>query len=282
MLRILHIFAPSLKTRFSGDTIMWKSKFENWSDPHVTHYVLDCEQKRIVDTQSAFSYDLPEKQRISSRWERITWSFALLRLLSRHGKDFDILHFHVLWWGSLLAARWAKRHKISCVYESVLLDADNPGSVKNERFGKLKVNLLRKFKGILAISDYLAQDYLLHAFATNQVFTLMNSVDLEVFHPCENLSEKQALREKYSLPAKATILLFVGSVIERKGVDLLVKAFVDASVINPNLYLLIIGPHNKKENPSLDEAFIAGLKEQLDERNTHAKVNFVRTCQRQE
>lgn len=273
-IKVLHIFSPSLKTRFGGPSIRWKYNFENWHDPGVVHYVLDCDERKVDDARVAFNFNLPENQSSPNRWQRLTWTFKLINQLSKYAQDFDVIHFHVLWWGSLFAARWCKRRKIPCIYESVLLDADNPGSIEMEKFGKIKVHLLKDFRGILAISDYLAEDYRRHEFNDNQVFTLMNSVDSTLFRPCETLVEKQELREKYALPLGKTILLFVGSVIERKGVDLLVKAFINASLPNPDLYLLIIGPYNMKENPSLDETFINSLKDQLNKRDLFGSVNF--------
>jgi hypothetical protein len=74
----------------------------------------------------------------------------------------------------------------------------------------LKLKLLKQYTGILAISDFLAEDYLANGFKTDQVHLLENSVDTGLFHPAANNKEKQALRAKYHLPAESTILIFCG------------------------------------------------------------------------
>jgi glycosyltransferase involved in cell wall biosynthesis len=62
-----------------------------------------------------------------------------------------------------------------------------------------------------------------------------------------------------NLPSIGTILLFAGSLIERKGIDILLHAFIGASSKRSDLYLLVVGPKNKNENPTLDEGFVNHL-----------------------
>ena len=77
------------------------------------------------------------------------------------------------------------------------------------------------------------------------------------------------------MPTDVTILLFVGSVVERKGVDLLVRAFSEVSAECPGLYLLIVGPHTKRENPSLDEEFVHALEARLRKDQLDGQVQFL-------
>lgn len=273
-IRVLHIFAPSLKSRFSGQNITWKYNFDHWNNPKAIHFVLDCKKNQLVSSREAFGFEYPVTQLMSSKKERGLWIIELFVNLVKFRNEYDIIHFHVLWWGSLLVALWAKWKKIPAIYESVLLESDTPGAILIESLGKLKLKLLKSFRAILAISEYLAEDYLKHGFSKDQVCTLMNSVDTEMFHPITSPSGKSDLRQKHELPQNAIILLFVGSVIERKGVDILIQGFIEASMKCPDLYLVIIGPNNKKENPSLDEKFIKGLNTLLKDANLGSQVNF--------
>jgi glycosyltransferase involved in cell wall biosynthesis len=180
----------------------------------------------------------------------------------------------VLWWAVLIAGLWAKWKKIPAIYESVLLDSDTPVGILKERFGKLQVWCLKKFKAILAISDSLASDYLKYGFSTRQVHTLMNSVDSGLFHPPQSVKEKKILRKKFDLPRDASILLFVGSLIKRKGIEFLIQAFIGAYAKNPDLFLLIIGPKNKNENPTIDEDLIKDLSNQIKDHMISDRVLF--------
>jgi len=274
MIKVLHLFPPNPKTRFSGPAFRWRFTFFHWEYPGVVHHVLDDQINQLIPAQEAFRFEYSSKQEMTSRFKRALWILSLFRGLIQYKGEYDIIHVHILWWGSLLLAPWAKWNGIPAVYESVLLDSDTPGGILEESLGMAKVRCLKNYRAILAISDGLAEDYLQHGFAREQVFKLMNCVDLDLFAPPRSDEAKSSLRHKYNLPKNATVLVFVGSVIVRKGVDVLIRAFIEACSRCSNLYLLIIGPNKKNENPSLDKDFIDGLYSLLKQNNLSEQVSF--------
>jgi len=213
----------------------------------------------------AFSFQLGKQNKgLLSQSQRFAWIFQLHRSLSSLQKDYDVLHVHILWWGSLLLGLWSRLWKKPVLYETVLLDSDTPSGILHERLGGLKLWLLRKFHAILAINDFLAQDYLDHGFSKEQVFLLPNCVDTELFRPATNQEEKRRVRASLELPLDAFVLLFVGSLIHRKGFDILMQAFNMVASHDERFYLLAVGPHSKDENPSLDEEFLEHVVEELE------------------
>lgn len=262
-MRVLHVFAPNFKNRFGGPIFDWKYAFSRWDNPEVSHFVLDYEKNGVVDANQAFDFEFSTSQVLIRRTNRFTWIFTLLRHLIRWRSKYDVIHFHVLWWGTLIAATWAKTHGIPTLYQAVLLDADTPSGIQQEGFGKLKLHLLKNFSMILPISEFMTQDYVDHSFSPQQVTTLMNSVDTDLFHPLNRVSERTSLRQKFGLPTDATILIFVGSIIERKGVDVLISAFQKICLTRPEAYLLMVGPDKRDDNPSVDESWIASLRQEL-------------------
>ncbi len=274
-IKVLHVFPPNLRTRFGGQNITWKYNFSKWSNTSITHQVLDNEQNCIISPEEAFDFIYPPKQTNTSPLGRILWIPTLLRNLRRKRGEYDIIHFHILWWGSLLAARWAQRNGIPSLYESILQDADTPQSVAQERLGSIKLKLLRSFTGIIAISPFLKAEYLATGFPEDRVFLLINSVDSDLFRPVSDPNVKQQLREKLNLSVNDILLLFVGSVIHRKGFDILIRSFSNVLDKFPQCKLLVVGPVNRKENPSLDESFINQQKDWLKVRNIESKVNFL-------
>jgi len=274
-MRVLHVFAPSLKTRFSGEATSWKSIFKLWTDPDVTHLALDVEKDRVEPAQEAFNFEYPAVQEQISWLSRLLWIFQLRACLNGWKSEYDLIHFHVLWWGSLLAAHWAKRQGIPTLFESVLLDADTPGGVIKERFGKLQVSLMKDFTRIIAISSFLKSDYVQNGFEANRVIVLTKGVDTAMFHPLADPAQVAALRAELNLPVDCPILLFTGSAIERKGFDVLIRAFIEVCRKFPDCILLIAGPANSHENPSLDEAFIEEQKRLLSSNGLSDQVKFL-------
>lgn len=274
-IKILHIFPPSYKTRFGGQIFTWKYFFSKWDDSEIVHYVLDYDSQQVLPAKDAFNFEYSSVQKMTTRLGRLGWFFTLFKNLHQFAKGYDILHVHVLWWATLLLGPWAKMMGITAIYESVLLDEDTPGGISREQFGHLKIWLLKSYRGIFAISESLAEDYLKFGFCADQMLTLMNSVDQDAFFPVESPVVKARLRKRFNLPEAATLFIFVGSMIERKGVDLLVDAFIEACSQSDKLYLLMIGPRNKHENPSLDEEFVQNLYLNICKSNLQERVLFL-------
>lgn len=273
-IRVLHIFAPNFRQRFGGPVFNWQLYFSKWDDPLVEHLVLDTEAGQIFPAKEAFDFDISGPQKISNRQERWTWAMRLLRGLRRHRGQYDLLHFHLIWWGSLLAASWAQSRKIPTIYESVLLDSDTPGAIGKEKFGGLKLHYLHKFSSILAISDGIAEDYLNYGFSNSQVHMQMNALNTDLFKPLADTAARDRLRQRFNLPYDAFVLLFTGSIIHRKGVDILIEAFVQIAQNTPQLFLWLVGPKDQAENPSMDEAFVTSLQFKIAEAGLADRVRF--------
>ena len=273
-IRVLHIFAPNFRQRFGGPVFNWQLYFFKWNDPSVEHLVLDTEKGLILPAQEAFDFDMTGAQKISGRWERWTWAIRLLRGLRIYRNRYDLLHFHLIWWGSLLAANWASGRNIRTIYESVLLDSDTPSAIGKEHFGRLKLHYLHKFSRILAISDGIAEDYLDNGFSYDQVHMQMNALDTDLFKPLADSAARNRLRHDFKLPSDAIVLLFTGSLIHRKGVDLLIKAFSEVAQKAPELFLWLVGPKDQSENPSMDEAFVTSLQQKVVEAGLADRVRF--------
>jgi len=190
-IKVLHVFPPSFATRFGGQIIFWKGCFSLWDNPEITHFVLEPVSGRLMKARDAFDFEYPDVQRITPIRERIIWLFKLFYFLNKNKKNIDILHLHLLWWWGLLASPWAKWQHVPAIYESILLEADTPGIIVRERFGKFKVWCLKNLKAVLAISPYLAEDYVNNGFPSSKISTLINHVDGKIFFPVRSFEEKK-------------------------------------------------------------------------------------------
>lgn len=89
-----------------------------------------------------------------------------------------------------------------------------------------------------------AKEYLIRLGAPrDKIKTFLNSVDVDFFQKKaqEFKKLKLELREKYKISQKDKVILFVGQLIERKGVRELLDGFYEVSKIEEKLTLLLVG-----------------------------------------
>ena len=257
--RVLHIFSPNLSREFGGATIRWRYYFSKWDILDISHLILDTSKNRLVDANEALNFQFPENQKGNSKLERLFWIILLFRSLYTFKGKYDILHVHKLWWGGLFVGPWAKFYNIPAVCESVQYEADTPSGLKGQAFSSIKLKCLRSFNKIITVSEYLANDYLRNDFNSDQVIGLENCPDNNVFFPVSNIEEKAIIRNNLKLPTNKFIILFVGSILKRKGIDTLTDAFIKACQERSDLFLVIIGLINDKE---LYKLLIRSLEDQ--------------------
>ncbi len=130
--------------------------------------------------------------------------------------------------------------------------------------GKLwKKSLFDKVDRVITCSEYLKQEVIKrYPYLTDKLKVLYNGVDTEKFISNQEISEKE-LKEKYRIRPEDLVLLFVGRLVEYKGVHVLIDALKDILKIIPNVKLIIVGGvtySNNQETP-----YIRSLKEMTRE-----------------
>jgi glycosyltransferase involved in cell wall biosynthesis len=169
------------------------------------------------------------------------WSQSrpLRTLLSRRAGDFDILHVHgapaflpVL----LPAARGAG---LRTVITTTLLHSDDPLTVK--RLGRLAAWRFRAYRSAdryVAICPALRDTYPPAGIPLERVAHIPVGVDVERFRP---VPDRDAAARAAGLPHDRPRVLFVGLLLQRKGVDVLLDAWEQVLTRIPDAELLIAG-----------------------------------------
>jgi glycosyltransferase involved in cell wall biosynthesis len=105
----------------------------------------------------------------------------------------------------------------------------------------LMIKLLPIFvDGWIAISREIEREMKNAGVDDKKIKHIPNGVDTEIFCPVDQ-STKRGLREAFSIPVNATVLMFCGRLVRRKGVDLLLRVFGMLSSLYPELHLLLVG-----------------------------------------
>jgi UDP-glucose:(heptosyl)LPS alpha-1,3-glucosyltransferase len=101
-----------------------------------------------------------------------------------------------------------------------------------------------RFRKVIAISHLVKKNIIQHyGVQENDIEVIYNGVDLEKFNPANREQYRKEIRNWYSLPDDAFVVLFVGSGFERKGIEFLLKAM---ELVPYPLTALIVGKGPEK------------------------------------
>lgn len=180
---------------------------------------------------------------------------------------FDIIHVHGVGRLASVAVNFGRKHN-----KKVYIKVTTAGHIfkpagkgikgfikKLSPFGKRKVELLKKADGMIAISSEILCELKNNGFNEDKIMFIPNGVDTDKFHPVET-QEKIRLRSKLGLPLDKTIFLFTGKLTKRKGVDILLNAWLSAKIRADKALLVLVGSGHGQAD-GLDDWIEKFLKE---------------------
>lgn len=94
-------------------------------------------------------------------------------------------------------------------------------------------------------ASVIGRDALRNIGVTRRIEVISNGLDLIRFRPVASREKKEDLRSQLGLDPNAEIILFVGALIERKGIDILIRAWRSIARKCPRAYLMLVGPNKK-------------------------------------
>ncbi len=86
--------------------------------------------------------------------------------------------------------------------------------------------------------------------AGGEVEVIPNGVDLHVFHPPVDGAERLSVRRSLGIEPEESMLLYVGAVTPRKGIELLLEAWVRHVQQHPDSHLVLAGPERTRFDPA--------------------------------
>lgn len=187
------------------------------------------------------------------------------KLIERH--EIDVVHCHELRTvENLLVAPVANRHGVPLVVSPHgTLPYDTGRSFVKKAWDRaLAGQLLPRFDRVIALTqaevDQAQALWYAHGFPVRHSI-VPNGVYLSDF---AHLPPRDEFRARWKL-GSGPVVLYVGRLHERKGLQLLIPAFADAVKQTPNARLVIVGP---------DEGMLAALNAQVSEYNLAGRVIF--------
>jgi len=187
---------------------------------------------------------------------RLWWGHRkLIGFVERAGDRFDILHVHGFPPALALLLRAGKRAGMRTVVTTTLLDSDDPLTVK--RKGRLAGRRFRAYARadrFVAICPALAELFPPAGIPAEKVSEIPVGVSVDRFRPP---ADREAAAEALGWPRDVPRALFVGGVLRRKGVDVLLDAWEGVLRSEPEARLYLAGPTEFGPRPRPDMAGFA-------------------------
>ena len=111
---------------------------------------------------------------------------------------------------------------------------------------------INKLNRIIAVSEATRQMHCQAGIAADKTFVVFNGVDTSAFSPgleCESAEDSPL---PGGIPAEAKLLVFVGQIGMRKGVDILLQAFLEIAQHFPDAHLLIVGQRHSSKPEAIE------------------------------
>jgi glycosyltransferase involved in cell wall biosynthesis len=201
-------------------------------------------------------------------------SVRLLATLVSRQKDYDLLHFHYMWPGVLLSPLLLHPLRKKAVFEVTLLGEDNPSAIADDR-GPIASTLLRRFDGAVAVSPALADDC--ERNDIRNVLALPNFLAVPELEGGRSPELRMTVRTRHGIPPDDPVLLFVGSATYRKGLDVLVEAFVRVARDFPSAWLIVSGPSRASEGLQVDPSFVQEQRARVERARLTGRVVWTGT-----
>lgn len=208
-------------------------------------------------------------------WHLSFFITAAWRLL-RHRHEIDVVHLHGAYRRAIPIVATARLAGLRTVVKMSQMGTDDPSTTRTWRFGRLLMNALARTDAVIAITEELARSYLDAGLPPGRLVRIPNGVDTARFHPPDPASRRH-LRQALGLPADASIVLFVGIVHPRKGVDRLLAAWPAVEARHPQATLVLVGPldspadaappdfvHRLRDLATRHRIHLAGPQERVD------------------
>lgn len=178
------------------------------------------------------------------RYRALTLNAGVFRFCKDRLADFDLVHVYGLY--DLLGpavARFCRRQGLPYVVEPLGMVRAIDRSFQLKRFWHALFGreLLRGAASFIATSQQEERELVADGFPSEKVSVRYNGLDLQEY---DQLPARGSFRHARGISSHERVVLFLGRIIPRKGVDLLISAF--AAACRERGRLVVAGPEGER------------------------------------
>lgn len=177
-------------------------------------------------------------------WNRqdLIWSTSLLAWLVQHVRDYDVVHTHCLFMPLSSAANWICRwHRVPFVMTPHgMLEPwalSQKAWKKRLYYSAIEQPMLKQAKAIHVLTSIEADQ--VRSLGLNQTVVVPNGIHRREF---ESLPDANLFYQQFPETRDRRLILFLGRLDPKKGLDLLAPAFASVHQRFPQTHLVIAGP----------------------------------------
>ncbi|WP_138475909.1 glycosyltransferase [Dyadobacter bucti] len=243
---------------------------------HTTEVISRGHQVDILSpmTPGEKMYPAPEGARLipcarTTPWSNIyrEFSIEMYQYLKKHVHEYDVVHMHGIWHFGSLAPFLIPNNAIKVITIHGLLDK---WAVAHSKWKKRLVTALYQ-KKLLGKADLIQinntdeeQDVIRYlGYRPKNMVIVPNGMKLSDY---VNLPAKGTFRAKHGIGADQKLILFMGRLNIKKGLDLLLPAFQKVHEQLPEAILILAGP---------DDGYQAETENFIRENNLGARIKLV-------
>ena len=181
------------------------------------------------------------------KFGRVSRERGFAKAVQKHFPEFDLVQSHERIPGCSIFRAGDGVHKRWLQHRSRIMTPLQARRVHNDRFHRYLMNAEKAMfehpdlKAVICISEMVRQDILQEFdISPDKLHVIYNCVNLERFNPSLKPVFRTQIRHQYDISEDASLLLFVGSGFERKGLASAIKA-----IARTNSHLIIVGQDKK-------------------------------------
>jgi len=201
---------------------------------------------------------------IARRSARLWFALQVLWHILVRSRRYDVLHVFSAGWAGFLAPLAARLVALPSLFSSTLQGADDALSIRAQGLGAVKAGLMRMCRAVASYTPAQGKPFVEAGFSPDEVQALPVGIDDRFFSPGSDADCRQELRRQAGRNDEGPVILFIGTITRRKGVDLLLDTFEGVIDRHQGAVLVLMGPASRSEDPTLDESFVGALRERSE------------------
>ena len=199
----------------------------------------------------SFSLSSPGKIR------KIVELLRFTRFLFQKRRHFDLIHIHGGTYINIFIGMW-----VQWVFNKPALlkitsnGWDTPDGVRKQKYGRIGLWLFRRIKGVVSMTSGQLETCIKWKLR-GTLRVIPNGVDTNIYRPLGN-EERMTVRTRLGMQKDQIVLVFIGHIIERKGIDVLLQTWAALRDTYHEIALLLVG-HYYDDGPDLIRSHLAKL-----------------------